>query len=518
MAISVRDAREAAAVSDITGCIAQVQDAFDRPTLALLSRRKRGPVVLAVLMSSFSRTQDTIAAERFHAQVGTYLAELAASGESVPDDPPRVLCRRWVSEQWLVLSSNEDHAEEYALTSHAQEAIEYVSRFSGHRSMFSQSRIKTILEAARRCAMDANPDRSERIRRLDEQILRLTEERDRIAAGGEIDIASEDRILEEYLNLHDLIAQLPADFLRVSEAVKAVQRVITGEFRAEGRRAGQVLDLYLDRSSDLMSESAEGRAFVGAVELLRDDGLLKELRDDLSTILDHPFAVAVTPAEARDFRNTVTGIRHGMGVVQEQRRRLSATLRAHITRHDALRERELDEVLRRCKSELASWMEVSGPRSRLDAVPDLPSLAIGHLKQRFYNPDDHSPPPPLADTESEAVDAVSIEELRKQGGPNLAAFRDRVAEALRDRRRPVSAGEVFASANNDLKRPVEVLGLLHIAAATGAAEALHPGETDLYETVRPDGSRRSFRAPRMTFTEDQIGVLESDHSNGAVDD
>jgi hypothetical protein len=40
-----------------------------------------------------------------------------------------------------------------------------------------------------------------------------------------------------------------------------------------------------------MSESPEGRAFPGAVELLRDDRLLKDLRDDLNTILDHPFAI-----------------------------------------------------------------------------------------------------------------------------------------------------------------------------------------------------------------------------------
>ena len=66
--------------------------------------------------------------------------------------------------------------------------------------------------------------------RLDEQVRRLSAERDRIAGGGEIEVASDDRILEEYLNLRDLIAQLPADFLRVSEAVKAIQRVIAGEF------------------------------------------------------------------------------------------------------------------------------------------------------------------------------------------------------------------------------------------------------------------------------------------------
>lgn len=505
-------------MSDIVGYLAQVRDAFDRPTLALLSRRKWAPVVLAVLISSFSRNQDPTAAERFHAQVDTYLSELAAIGEDVPDDPPRVLCRRWVSEQWLVLSANEEHVEEYALTSHAQEAIEYVNRLSSDRSMFSQSRIRTILEAARRCANDANPDRNERIRRLDDQIRQLTAERDRIADGGEIDAVSDDRILEEYLNLRDLIAQLPADFLRVSEAVKAIQRVIASEFRAEGRRAGQVLDLYLDRSSDLMSESAEGRAFIGAVELLRDDRLLKDLRDDLNAILDHPFTAALTPAEARDFRNTVVAIRRGLGVVQEQRRRLSATLRAHIGRHDALRDRELDEALRRCKSELVAWMEVSGPRSRVDVVLDLPSHAVGHLKQRFFNPDDHIPPPPLADTNAEAVDAVSMEQLRQHGGPSLAVYRDRVAAALHGGVDEVSAGEMFASADSDLQRPVEVLGLVHIAVVAGAVESQDSGGTDVFAAVRPDGSRRSFVAPRLMFTSDQLTALEVDDLDGASHD
>ena len=128
----------------------------------------------------------------------------------------------------------------------------------------------------------------------------------------------------------------------------------------------------------------------------------------------------MTPAEARDFRNTVIAIRHGMGVVQEQRRRLSATLRAYIARHDALRERELDEALRRCRAELA---RVDGRHparaSRTTVALDLPSHAVGHLKQRFYNPNDHIPPPPLANSEPEAADPVSLEELRQQGGPSL---------------------------------------------------------------------------------------------------
>jgi hypothetical protein len=289
--------------------------------------------------------------------------------------------------------------------------------------------------------------------------------------------------------------------------------VIASEFRAEGRRVGQVLDLYLARSADLMTESAEGRAFIGAVELLRDDRLLKELRDDLNSILDHPFAEAVLPGEARDFRNTVVAVRHGMGVVQEQRRRLSATLRAHITRHNGLQERELDEALRRCRSELAAWMQTSGPRARVDMALDLPLLEIGHLRQRFYNPADHVPPPPLADTGAEAAAATSLEELRSQGGPSLGDFRGLVAAALRHQE-IVAAGHVFASAGADLKRPVEVFGLLHIAAQVGAADQEDSGRPDLFEAVRPDGTRRTFTATRTVFTRDQLTALETGELDG----
>ena len=83
----------------------------------------------------------------------------------------------------------------------------------------------------------------------------------------------------------------------------------------------------------------------------------------------------------------------------------------------------------------------------------------------------------------------------------------------------MTAGEVFTSVSSDLKRPVEVLGLVHIAAVTGAAESQDPGETDLFEALRPDGSRRSFTTARTIFTGEQLSALESGDQGGwALDD
>ncbi len=63
----------------------------------------------------------------------------------------------------------------------------------------------------RRWATEANPDRQARIERLDVQIRQLTSERDRLAAGGDVAAATDDRMLDGYANLVDLIGQLPSD-------------------------------------------------------------------------------------------------------------------------------------------------------------------------------------------------------------------------------------------------------------------------------------------------------------------
>jgi Protein of unknown function (DUF3375) len=81
-------------MSDIEGELARVRGAFDKPTLRLLER-KWAPFVLAVFKSSFSRDQQSVQADRLHAQVDVYLGELRSVGEEVPRANGRALCVQW---------------------------------------------------------------------------------------------------------------------------------------------------------------------------------------------------------------------------------------------------------------------------------------------------------------------------------------------------------------------------------------------------------------------------------------
>ncbi|WP_026240031.1 DUF3375 family protein [Parafrankia discariae] len=279
-------------MNEILGELARVRDAFDKPTLQLLDR-KWAPLVLAVFRTTFTRDERAVPAERLHQQVDSYLDELRLVGEQVPDGAGRALCVQWLSHNWLVRTRADDGTEHYTLTSHALEALDLVQSLTRNRTLISESRIHTILDVVRRFATDASPDRQARVERLNTRIEELTGERDRLEAGGEIEPATDDQMLDGYTNLLSLIGQLPSDFKRVEEAVAGMHRQIISDFRGETRPIAEVLDDYLAKSDSLMKLTAEGRAFEGAFALLRDEPLLVDLRRDLDIILTHPFAQAL---------------------------------------------------------------------------------------------------------------------------------------------------------------------------------------------------------------------------------
>jgi len=509
-------------MSYIVGELARVNDAFEKPTLRLLDRRY-SPLVLAVFRLSFSRDQRSVAAERLHSQTDTYLEELAAAGvdKLPPNASGRALCVQWMKDQWLLRTLGDGGAEEYSLTSHALEALDLVATLSRERALISESRINTILAAVRRVATEANPDRKSRIARLDAQIDQLIAERGRLAAGGELAAASDDQMVDGYADIVALVGQLPSDFKRVEESVLAMHRQIIADFRNEARPIADVLTEYLHKTDELTTLTAEGRAFEGAFGLLRDDALLLDLRKDLQTILDHPFAGALTSAEQREFRGAVPVLRRGIDDVLAQRSRLSATLRDHIVNHNTVRDRELDAALRAINVQLAVWMETAGPRAAV-GVPLMPEqVEVEHLRERFYDPANDIPPAPLEDVSDQAPDGPDLDAIRSQGGPALALLRKELIDAI-EAGDATTAAEVFNALPDQLRRPVEVLGMLHVLAATrDDVDSLRPVVAgaepaqvivaglpyDSFHTLRPDGTTRTFLLARRELDLDDAHVL-----------
>ncbi|MBP1300396.1 MULTISPECIES: DUF3375 family protein [unclassified Curtobacterium] len=487
-------------MTDVDLEFSRVRAVLDRPTLRLMSR-PTSAAVIAVFRTVFDRDVQYVPADRMHLQVEEHVARLQSTGARVPasehgeneaDARPngRALCRDWVAAQWLVRSNSPDGDEQYSLTSHALEALNLVDALSADRALISESRLAMIVEAVHRWAASAEPDPDVQVRRIDAQIAELQAERERIARG-EVTEVDDARMHDGYTNVADLIRQLPSDFKRVEEAVATMHRSIVEDFRQEVRPIGEILDDYLARTDDLMQATPEGRAFEGAFELLRDDALLLRLRDDIATILAHPFAESLGAGERRAFRNTVSILRQGIEDVLAQRRQLTATLRDQIVAHDVVRDRELDAVLRSVNRGLAAWIDSGSARDRVP-LGLLPATAeVGTLRERFYDPDNEAVPPPIEEPDDDVFEELDVESLRRHGGPLLAELR----AALRSAPDSVSA---FHALPPEQRRPVELFGLAHLLTGNDDFETA----THLvpHRTVRPDGETVTFRMPSASLT------------------
>jgi hypothetical protein len=243
------------------------------------------------------------------------------------------------------------------------------------------------------------------------------------------------------------------------------------------------------------------------------------LKSDLQTILEHPFALALTAGEQRDFLGTVAIIRRGIDDVLAQRSRLTTTLRDHIVNHDIVRDRELDATLRQINQQLAIWMETAGARAAVPVPMIPPQIDVEHLRERFWDPANEVPPPPLDDVSDTAPEPPNLDDIRSQGGPSLFRLRRSLLAAL-EAGDSDTVGEMFNALPVDLRRPVEILGLLHLLAsgnpgqAPGAGEQAGEGDLDSYldevlataaavevfDAIRPDGTRRQFLVPRLELS------------------
>ncbi|MGW4489010.1 DUF3375 domain-containing protein [Amycolatopsis sp. NPDC004368] len=489
-------------MSSIVADRARVMAAFEQPTLSLL-HQMHAAVVIAVFRSAFTRDAPLVPAARLHSMVETFMDELRLAGATdreVPSGGGRDLCRKWVSGQWLIRSLAENGAEQYSLTSHAQDALRLVEQLTRERATLSEHRIATILDQVRRFNRVANPDRAARVGILDTEIARLTGERDRLLSGGDMPSVGSDYMLQGFAELTELVAGLPSDFARVSESFTALRDQIFASLREEDRPAGEVIDEYLQRADTLEEATQEGRAFMGAFDLLRDQALVDQLREDITALLEHPLAERIlTVSDRSELRGTVSLIRQGMSRVIAERARATSALREFIITHDLTRDRELDAVLRALETEMTAWMKSAGPQAKVpvDLLPSEIDAAV--LRERFHDAGVSVPPPPLADVSDHQPDELSMRDLMTQGGPSLGALKSWL-EQLETPGGPASGGALFGGLPDPLRRPVEIFGVLHLATNT---EVLAITSTvEAYQTVRPDGSRRTLFAPQVVGSAD----------------
>lgn len=465
--------------------------AFRTPTLDLLHGRY-APFVVAALSLVFTVDRPSVEISDAHAEVAEILDELRAAGyddgdRALPVGTAREICRYWVRVGWLVPQIDGD-TEVYRLTAHAVGALEITGRTGGGRTRVSNSRVRTLLEAVERLSDHAETDPEVRMARLIAERDALDAEIARLELGQSEPIDDE-QLLEEAENVLHLARELPADFTRVAESIKAMQRDVVADLRRDIRPTGEVLREYLQRGQHVMQSTAEGRAFAGALRLIGDPERIDSLAEQLHTLLAQPFTRLLDDEQRRELDAIGRRVELGVEEVLTAQRRASRVITGQVRTHDPIRDRQVDDLLRDVMSGLQSWTRSSSADAPVEPLRSLPMADIGHLRQSVGDIRPPGAPAPLAaaDEDAEFTDA----DTRAWGGPRYAELEAYVAGLGAQ----FDLGEAFEGADADARRPVDLVGLLEIAHRNGMSEG---DAVSVVEALRPDGTTRRFAFGSVT--------------------
>lgn len=468
--------------------------AFQNPMLDLLHKR-HAPLVVSLLSVVFTAERPQVPVADAHTEVGDALDQLRAAGydENLPVGTARDLCRQWTDAGWLVRQVQDDDVEVYRLSAHAVGALEVAGRAGGVRSKVSQSRVRTLLDAVGRLAEDADPDVLMRMARLDAEIARLKAELDQVQRTGTVEPVGDEQLLEEAENVLHLVRELPADFARVAESIKAMQRDVVTALRQDERPTGAVLREYLERGEHVMESTAEGRAFAGALRLIGDPNRLDHLANQLDVVLRHRFTRRLPAQQRTELQEIGRRIEQGLEQVFTAQREASYVITAQVRNHDPLRDRQVDELLRDVMTGLQAWVPDARRGQAVDPLHRLPVAEVEHLRQTAGDLRPAQPPSPLTEWDDDDA-AGPQDEALAWGGPHYADL-GRHLTRYADGHEHVDVAAAFNAAPDLLRRPVDLLGLLEMAHQRGMVET---DEVAYVDAVRPDGTRRRFAFGAVT--------------------
>lgn len=499
----------------------EAQEAVSKPMWRLL-RQTGAPVVLATIVPLYERNQSAIGVDEFHAAAARVMAVMRERDPRYSVDPqdPRAVraeCRSWVEgDRWLERHGEAD-GEIYRLTPEAREVIAIVSRLRHEDAGITASRVQLVLKRVSALAVSTTVDPAERMRGLREQIedleYQLADRRvelQRLEEGGDVEVASDDHVLTEFLSLRSEINELPRDIKRVEDSYRSLVQRLRGDYLAEingapTRSHGEIVADYIQRAQDLATADRYGRGFQAAKQLLTDDLAQAKLMTDLARIVEHPFADALDDRDRAELRRTVHMIADSVHAVLDQRREMTDRLVRFIAGRDAVKQRRLNGLLNETQAALNRWASTRGPRSTVclpaTAMPaDMTTFRTRPALKRVP-----TPLRPLAESGGAGHADVDLAAMRARGGPFYGELRDALGRATRGGR-GAGGADVFNNLPEHARRPVDIHGLLHLASQQHALRPDAPVEE--YHAIRSDGQQVTFLVPEMTFVASESADAE----------
>lgn len=479
--------------STITNDFALARDAYQRPEVRFLSGKQHGVFILAVFRSAFTRQQPAVLTDDFHRLVDDALAELKDRGETdLPDSTGRSLCLAWMDGEWLDKELAEDGRPVYRPSLAAQTVLDWLASQT-RRRLISAPRVTQVFELVAQLASLADPDRDALVLHHEDLARIHADEARRLRDGGELPAGTDDELVQHAALVGDAMNEIPSDFRRVGEQFTAAQRSIRESLLTREESPGTVIATVTSAARRITAETPEGRAFMGVAELIRDEATMATLRNNITRIMNSPVADMFSEGERVMFANIASLFVTNVDIVLQGPRALSRIIAGRLAAHveSSTAHTGINELIRAARAALLAHQ---GPIPD-GALPTLGPLRVPGSTLRLDDPAPADQPQPLADTPESTGEPLSLEYLKRWGGPHGEQVAQHITRILRTGRSSVTLAEAWQAAPPDLHRSVELLAYFN----DPTRDTTPTRATDII-TIGEDDITREFRVPRITFT------------------
>ena len=486
--------------SGVADAYALARQAYSSPEVRFLSEKQHGVFILALFTSAFSREHPVAPDGEFHEYIDHALDVLRDLGETdLPSASGRSLCLMWMQDGWIDKELALDGRAVYRPSAAAQTVLDWLASQS-RRRMVSAPRINRILDTVADLAALVDPDRDALIREKRAKAEQLLREAADLETGGAVPQGTDDELVQLASLVAEAMGEIPSDFRRVGQQFTAAQRRIREQMLTGSTTAGEVMSSVTSSARQITNDTVEGRAFMGVAELIRDDATIGALRSNVVRIMTSPVAALFTETERVMFANIATAFVSNVDLVLQGPRALSQLVAGRLASHVTAPAGRggLDESIRAAR---AALLARPGPLPEA-AMPTLGPVRVPGSSLRLHDPRPVDAPRPLAEAPASTAQPLTVEYLRRWGGPHGQAVADHVAGLLAAGRNRITLAEAWQVAPADLRRSVELLGYF---AHTTRSES-RSSATDVIRVTEGEGSR-TFRVPRIWFVVEKEGEL-----------
>jgi hypothetical protein len=362
------------------------------PAWKLLSA---APWTVAFFRSEFTANRPRIGMEEFHAALAAFIAELREEHLSLNEQwQASNYADSWVRQQFVARPMI-DGQFVYEPTASTQRVLNFIDGLTRERTNLNSSRLNTLLTSIESLAHETDPDADARIRQLEAEIEERQAQIRALEAGAEPDVLPHDTAVAAARSILDLASSLPADFKRMRDGVERMLHAIRQEIMESSVAKGVAVGQVLEGDRQLRS-TAEGETFRGFTEFLNDPQQQARFRQAVREVLEREFVEELAADERHTLANLVRELRRQASDVHSIYGRLSESLHTYVQSDEFRESMLLRRAIRAAELSVARSpaLRTRTPVARLHLfAPEFETLAgIG-----LFNPDDHVPPPKLAD-------------------------------------------------------------------------------------------------------------------------